>query len=319
MMHFCTYFDINYLHRGLALYRSLKKNAESFTLWILCFDNETYEVLSTLKLANANLIRQQEFEAGDQGLVAAKKNRSKVEYYWTSTPSLPLYIFKQYPETKMLTYLDADIYFFSSPDRIIETLGSGSVMIVPHDYSQEYVSHDQAGKYNVGVMTFRADDNGLGCLNWWRERCLEWCYWRHEDGKIGDQAYLNDWPERFKGVVVSNHKGINAAPWNISKYEVSLDPQGGVLIGDRPLVCYHFHACKFCIGCLTFPMMGNIPLSPTCLSAIYRPYLKRLMDIERSLKESGFEVSIPRTGIPWRYILGRILDFEVPRHFMWIS
>ena len=33
---------------------------------------------------------------------------------------------------------------------------------------------------------------GLKALKWWRDRCLEWCYARIEDGKFGDQFYIED-------------------------------------------------------------------------------------------------------------------------------
>lgn len=317
MLNFCTYFDIFYLHRGLALYRSLEKHIESFTLWILCFDDKTYEILDALKLPYAKLIYRHDFEAGDQGLLEAKKNRSRVEYYWTSTPSLPLYIFKNYPEIKMITYLDADIYFFSSPLAILEELKDGSILIIPHDYSPEYASHQASGKYNVGVLTFRADNNSLLCLNWWRDRCIEWCYWRHEDGKIGDQAYLDDWPERFQDVVVSDNAGLNAAPWNVSKYAITLNHQGKILIANRPLICYHFHALRFCISRLAFFANWKVSLSPVTQSSIYRPYLNTLLDIERDIRNYGFNVPLPKTGIPWRYITVRIFRRQPVRHFMW--
>lgn len=317
MLNFCTYFDIFYLHRGLALYRSLAEHSESFTLWILCFDDKTYEILDALKLPHAKLIHWQDFEAKDESLLSAKKNRSKVEYYWTCTPSLPLYILKHQPDIQMITYLDADIYFFSSPLAILKELKDGSVLIIPHDYSSEYVSEEHSGKYNVGVMSFRADKIGLDCLNWWRERCIEWCYLRHEEGKFGDQGYLEDWPERFNGVVVSDNAGLHAAPWNVSKYQVKLDRQGNIIVADRPLVCYHFHSLRFCFSQLVFFPYWKVSLSTVTLASIYRPYVNALLDIERDLKSYGFDVPIPKTGIPWRFVALRIFRWQPVRHFMW--
>lgn len=117
MLHFCTYFDINYIHRGLALYRSLELHAPAFTLWILCFDDRTYGVLESLNLPKARLIRRQDFEAGDSRLVGASHDRSIVEYYWTCTPSLPLYILRRQPDINAISYLDADLFFI--PIRVL--------------------------------------------------------------------------------------------------------------------------------------------------------------------------------------------------------
>src|SRR3989304_5518851 len=62
MLHFCTYFDRNYLAQGLTLYRSLMEHAGPFTLWVLCFDDTARDVLSRLNLANLRPVSLQEFE-----------------------------------------------------------------------------------------------------------------------------------------------------------------------------------------------------------------------------------------------------------------
>ena len=81
---FCTYFDRNYLTRGLALYESLREQCRRpFTLWTLCFDDESYGILDRLALKGMRLIPLADFEAGDTELAAARDNRSAVEYYWT--------------------------------------------------------------------------------------------------------------------------------------------------------------------------------------------------------------------------------------------
>jgi hypothetical protein len=230
-----------------------------------------------------------------------------------------LYIFIHYPEIQTISYLDADVYFFSSASIIFKSIEKSSILIIPHDYSPEYIRHETSGIYNVGVMAFRADENGLSCLRWWRDRCLEWCFNRHEDGKMGDQAYLNDWPERFKGVTVSDHAGINAAPWNVSKYPVILDEHEEIHIADQPLVCYHFHGIQFCTNHLVFFMGYNVPLSKIFISSIYYPYLRRLKNIETDLRKKGVNIPLPKAGIPWRYITGRIFSLQPVRHFMWLN
>ena len=45
MMNFCTLFDSYYLDKGLALYSSLEKVSEDFTLYVFCFDEDSYEIL----------------------------------------------------------------------------------------------------------------------------------------------------------------------------------------------------------------------------------------------------------------------------------
>ena len=100
-----------------------------------------------------------------------------------------------------------------------------------------------SGIYNVEWVTFKRDPRGLEALDWWRERCLEWCYYREEDGKLGDQKYLDDWPERFAGVSELQHVGGGLAPWNVSAYTLR-EQDGQVWADDVPLVFYHYHSLK---------------------------------------------------------------------------
>jgi len=285
--NFCTYFDRNYLTRGLALHTSLVRHCQRpFILWILCFDDETYAILARLDLPGVRLISQQEFEAGDEELARAKATRSRVEYYWTCTPSLPCYVLRHNPEVDLITYLDADLYFYSDPQPIYEELGAGSILIVEHRYAPEY-AHFAAtsGIYNVGVMAFRQDARGLACLSWWRERCLEWCYTRFEDGKYGDQMYLDDWPERFRGVVVSEHAGAGLAPWNLTRYRVK-SGDDGITVDGQPLIFYHCHGYKLASRHTAEPADYAYRISAEVAKLLYLPYAHALQDTQRQIDAS---------------------------------
>jgi hypothetical protein len=95
------------------------------------------------------------------------------------------------------------------------------------------------GVYNVGLVAFRRTPDGLTALRWWRERCLEWCFDRIEAHRYGDQKYLDDWPERFAGVAVLEHRGGGAGPWNVGSHRVHLRA-GVVFVDAAPLLFYHF-------------------------------------------------------------------------------
>jgi hypothetical protein len=214
MYYFCTYFDRHYLPRGLALYRSLREHCPEFRLWVLCMDGDTHSALAQLGLPGVQPIALRDFERDDEPLLSAKQNRSQVEYYFTCTPSLPLYILDRWPEVDLVTYLDADLFFFANPVPLFDELGEGSIAIIGHRFPTYLRSKERYGIYNVSWLTFRRDESSLDCLHWWRERCIEWCYDREEDGRFADQKYLDDWPTRFQNVVVLEHKGANLAPWN---------------------------------------------------------------------------------------------------------
>ena len=113
--YYCTYFDRNYLAKSLALIESLKINEkDEFKIICLCLDESSRIVLSKLNFKETITVPLQRLEIGDFELLEAKKNRSAVEYYWTLTPTLLLRILENHPDIEMLTYLDADLYFFAS-------------------------------------------------------------------------------------------------------------------------------------------------------------------------------------------------------------
>lgn len=289
MYHFCTYFDSNYLPRALALYNSLRRHAGEFRLYVLCLDAATYVHLSGAGAPEWIIpVRLSELEAADPALAAVRETRSRVEYYFTCTAAFQVYLLERFPEIDLLTYLDADLYFYASPAPIFEEMGERSILIVGHRFP-EHLKHLEAfGLYNVGLLTFRNDAAGRECLAWWRERCIEWCYDRLEDGKFGDQKYLDDWPERFAGVAVLEQKGANLAPWNLGGYTVG-EQNGTVMVDENPLIFYHFHKLKILSQSLVDTGLTDrrAALNGTVRRRIFAPYLRELRAVTASSGSAG--------------------------------
>ena len=242
--HFCTYFDRRFLPNALALVDSLRRHGGDFRLWALCLDEAAHAALGALAIAEVSPIRLADFERGDDGLAAAKRNRSTVEYYFTCTPSLPLFVLRNHPEVDAITYLDADLFFFSDLAPLFEEIGSSSVAIIPHRFPAENAPRfERYGIFNVGWLTFRRNEAAMACLTWWRERCLEWCFDREEPTRFADQKYLDDWPSRFEDVHVVGHKGANVASWNLANYAMTRR-DGQLFVDDEPLIFFHFHHLK---------------------------------------------------------------------------
>lgn len=277
MEHFCTYFDQGYLPRGLALYESLRRHSPAFTLWILCMDEPSRRALEQLALPGVNTVGLAELEAAVPELATAKADRSRIEYYFTCTPVWTHHLLTSRPEIERLTYLDADLYFFADPQAVFDEMKGASVGIVPHGYAEAFRHLERYGIYNVGWNTFCRDEHGLACLSDWRARCLAWCYDRAEDGKFADQKYLDAWPERFERVAVITHPGVNAAPWNLGNHPVRQEGEQ-VLIGERPLIFFHFHGYKQQAPWLINPNLKPYGARPTrtIRQAIYAPYVKAL-------------------------------------------
>ena len=263
------------------MYISLcKVCGNDFHLYIFAFDDVSFSVLCQLSLKNVTVIPLQEFE--DKELLKVKSTRTKGEYCWTCSSSTVLYCLEHF-NLSHCTYVDADLYFYSNPQVLIDEMGDKSVLITLHNYAPEYDQTKTSGKYCVQFVTFRNDAEGLKVLKWWRDACLDWCYARMEDGKFGDQKYLDDWTERFDCVHVLKNFGGGLAPWNRTKYDINDELQVSYHEKKYPLCFYHFHDLKFCKGKLVKAGFMGYKMSILYFRLLYIPYIKRLLSINRKL------------------------------------
>lgn len=319
MNYYVTLFDSNYLTRGLVMYRSLLRHAGEFHLWIICFDDLAHQLLQQLNLEKVTLVSLSEFE--DSELLKIKPQRTQREYCWTCTPSTLLYVLNTEPHVDTITYLDADLMFFSSPEPIFTEAKNASILLTEHRYLPEYDQSATSGIYNVQFMMFRRNIEGLNALKWWRDRCIEWCYARFENGKFGDQKYLDDWKERFPGVHIVEHLGSGLAPWNAAQYNLTKKGEN-IFVEEYPLIFYHFHALKihpFKIGYLS-----NYPLKPELCEWVYYPYYQQLNQSYQEIQNltPGFKLGIVNFPKPpkrpdnlYRFIRSVIKDIGQGRYY----
>lgn len=295
MRYFCTYFDSRYLSQGRALYDSLNQHCPEFKLWMLCLDDQTHRSLRALKLAKVDLISLEDLECGDAPLRQAKTNRSLLEYYFSCTPSLPLFILQNNPAVDVITYLDADLFFFSRLEALFNEIANHSIAIIAHRFPAAFRKAERHGIFNVGWVTFRRDENGISCLQQWREQCLKSCSDRGNNGRFADQKYLDDWPSRFQNVVVLQHKGANLAPWNLANYRISVHG-GKIYVDDEPLIFFHFHGLRPLNGYVYGPQFqhyGVTAFAPI-VRQIYAPYIRKIATVATELrKESCASEPIP--------------------------
>lgn len=296
LIDFCTLFDQNYLHKGLALYYSLKAHCRGFTLWILCMDQATYRVLDRLHLGSVQLVEVESLK--DEALLSTRPSRSPAEFCWTCTAPWVQHVLAHVPVDGLVAYLDADLFFYSDPSPIFAELDGGSILIHEHRFAPQYRSWEKtSGVFNVGLVAFRNDRAAHRCLSWWRARCLEACTLNADEGHCGDQKYLDDWPSRFPGVLVLQHKGAGVAPWNIGNYAIT-GGKGGVTVDGSPLVFYHFHSFKLTarrvLGRRIAIASPSYQFTRKQLALIYRPYLRTLNradDVIRAI-EPGFKAGL---------------------------
>jgi len=293
MRYFSTCCDSNYMVRFLPMYRSLVRHSPSpIVLFVLCLDRLLLSQLQGMRLPGVVPIGLTELEREDGSLLKVKADRTASEYYFTCSASWFLYLFNAYPEVERITYLDADVYFYSSIEPVFEEIGTSSIAIVPHRFAARFQDGLMHGRYNKGCIHIARGPEGLRCLNWWRERCLDWCYDRVEDGKFADQRYLDDFPTLFSGVHVCEHKGADVGPWNVERYCVSRN-HGRVLVDADPLIFYHFVGYRQEFRRLIDPgiRFREWPLPRHVLDAIHKPYVKEILECRKLLERlvPGFQ------------------------------
>ena len=277
-LNFCTLFNSSYLSRGLVMYESLLAHCNDFHLYVFAFDDSSYAYLKSQNFKNFTVISLKEFE--DDELLKVKPSRTAGEYCWTCTSSTILYSIQKFGLTNC-TYLDADMQFFSNPKVLIEEMGTASVLITEHRYTEKYDQSRESGKYCVQFVTFKNDERGMKVLNWWRAKCIEWCYSYAEDGKFGDQKYLDDWTSRFEGVHELQHLGGGIAPWNVQQY--TFKSVQGKIIGTEiksgkqfDAVFFHFHGVKYFDDDIVSFTSAIYDLTKEVKQLFFIPYIKLL-------------------------------------------
>jgi len=282
MEHFVTLFNSLFLPQGLALHRSMERHIQNYTLWILCVDDETYDVLQLLDLPHLRLLKLSELETDE--LLAVKSGRTIGEYCWTLTPFAPRFVFEADSTVNRVTYLDADVWFRRHPKPIFDEFDASAkeVLITDHAYAPEYDQSALSGQFCVQFLTFTREGGEL-VRRWWEERCIEWCFCRFEDGKFGDQKYLDEWPDQFSATVHTlQNKEYALAPWNAMRF-----PYGNSIF-------YHFHGLR--ILSAKQLEIGDYPLPRPLVKHVYVPYCEDLKAAINQLEAINFSLQPQSTG-----------------------
>ena len=290
MLNFCTLFDKNYLSKGLALFESLNRYCKNLTIFVLCLDDFTYHYLNQSTIKNIIPIPLSELEDFDKELLAAKNNRTLVEYYFTISPCLPLFLLKKNPALQWICSLDADIYFYDNPKSIFEDFEKKySILITPHKFTPQLLATgiEKYGIYNVSFQAFKNNIIGLYCLEKWRLQCITWCknYYDEDNQRYADQKYLDTWLIDFPNEVkVLDDSTSGLAVWNIDNYALELC-NNQVLSNGKRLVFYHFHRLNLINnywiqnGFSTYRVKGNKYLD----NIIYKPYVNLIHAFNQQL------------------------------------
>lgn len=271
MRQYVTVFDFSYLAKGLALHASLMKHSSApFCLNILPVDDAGEWMLRQLDLPNVNIIDRGLFERR-MNLGKVRASRSHREYCWTlASQALEFMLWLTQNE---ITYLDADLFFFSDPEPVFAEIGDRSIAVTPHRLIPSKKHLEVNGLFNVGWVTFKYTEAGQACCYGWAFQCRQQC--SATEG-CGDQLYLDAWPAKYGSGLCQLGIGVNVAPWNVGNWTLTPGPA----VDGRPIVCFHFH--EYVHG----ERLTNYQLRDVDCDLIYRPYVDTMTaSAERVIKE----------------------------------
>jgi hypothetical protein len=279
--HFVTLFDDSFLPLGLALYQSLIDHAQPFHLWVVAVDETVEAHLTKFRPSVAISCADRNIRPR---LLEVKPEHAR-RYCWTITPFVCQAVL-DWDASVAATYVDADVLFLDDPRAAGGT--DRGARLSPNALLQ----YDRARQRPVCVQFLTFDRSPeAGRVTWWQERCLEWCFARYEDGKFGDQVYLDRWPELFgNDVHIVRQVKKTLAPWNVRHFA---DRYANNTAAWKP-VMFHFHGFR-----LLSPHRARLYSFYNVGREGDRIYDAYLAAVSRSLKTlHAAEINTPNHALP---------------------
>ena len=245
-VHCYTSATFAYLDRVRVLGETLRRHHPDWTLWLCLSDQEPaglgYDPVSetfdhVVRLSELGLpdLERWTFEHDVVELCTAVKG--------------PMLCRLLEGGARKVVYLDPDIAVLGNLTEIVELLNHHSIVLTPHqiqpDTDHTAIIDNEIGSlkfgiYNLGFLAVAAGPEGLRFARWWRDRLVAFCYDDVPNGLFTDQRWCDHIPSFFRGVHILRDTGYNVASWNLSQRPVTIEVDGSILAGGRPLRFFHF-------------------------------------------------------------------------------
>jgi hypothetical protein len=279
---YTTYFDQRYLAFALVALRSIRKHDPQADIFALCFDQVAYDAITGLGDRKIVAVSAQAMRAFEPGL-DARASRPRPSFYATHKPVLPLYALSIRPDLAAIAHIDADVYFYSSPQSLYDEIRDASVALSPHRFAEAWKRSEEFGIFNAGFIYWRNDAEGLRCLSDYRTDCFNWCEpYPQPDGRFMNQGYLTAWPNRYSNVHIMRHPGVNLSWWNVAAH--SLQRGNVVRVDGKPLIFYHFSYLYLDTLGIWRTLREFGESHDVTVSDIYAPYLEEIEKTDRELR-----------------------------------
>jgi|ETNvirenome_6_85_1030632.scaffolds.fasta_scaffold01427_5 hypothetical protein len=297
MISICTLADSKFAIKFLALRESIRNHTSEYTINLLCLDDDIFKLINNnCKEVNCHNIK--DLLNSDKELKKSQNNKpsfeslnlcggnekgaKKLQFIWSLASYYSWYCLK-HCNIDDIVYVDADIYFFEDPTRILDLKDFGSIGLIENRVPYNPVN----GLYNVGIVYFKNDKDGQSCAAFWKDCLL------HDDneyasayGTCGDQKYLELFPKLYNSVFKIDDYLGHLAPWNIHHHQYIADKilWNGKL---QKLLFYHFSNFKEDLKNKTYipaPRHGILNLKNNkFVFSLYEQYFKDMESLNENI------------------------------------
>lgn len=182
------------------------------------------------------------------------------EFCTSIKPASFLYFLEKYEK---VIYLDPDILFYGSIERIFTLLDSYKLLLTPHITQYSLVPRSDSpeniwlkcGIFNLGFCAIRKSFQSINMLRWWHNRLIKGCFSDAFDATYTDQKWMDFVPALCarEDLLIIQDLGYNVAPWNFFERKLH-STKGGYYVSYRfgeksnekfPLLFVHYSGYNY--------------------------------------------------------------------------
>ncbi len=244
--HIFTSCTVCYIPKARVLAKSLKKFHPEIQFHLILSDllpdfinleKEDFDSIITVEELNIPDLKQWIFKHSVVEMCTAVKGVSFQE------------IFNRYDNCEQVIFFDPDIAIFSRLDELLANFEHNSILLTPHqldpEKTKEIVIDNEIcflrhGVFNLGFLGVKNSPEGKRFLDWWSNRCLNFCYDDTPNALFTDQRWIDLVPTFFTEVGILRNPVYNVANWNLTNREVIGSLETGIFVNNKPLCFYHF-------------------------------------------------------------------------------
>jgi hypothetical protein len=160
------------------------------------------------------------------------------------------YLFDAYGYSNVI-YQDPDTVLYSRLSELEQELERHPIVLTPHVSTPAVDTEDlldgemlgclRHGVFNLGFLALTREGEGPLFLQWWLDRCREYCFDDNQRGLFTDQKWVDLAPCFFNTLKIFRLPSYNVATWNLYYRQVEKLITGEIVVNrDFPLRFYHF-------------------------------------------------------------------------------